>query len=90
MAPRLERIIRLLAIPVLGAAFLVSVMGCDAVSFRKPDFDTAETGEDGQVYVLDDLRDIAADTDLTIDEKRDAFRNLGIEDEDLIDALLQL
>lgn len=77
-------------IRLLGAALLLGAAGCDAVSFRKPDLTTAETGENGQVYVLDDLRDIATDPNLTDIQKRDAFRALGIKDEDLIDALLQL
>ncbi|HRX85296.1 MAG TPA: hypothetical protein P5572_09790 [Phycisphaerae bacterium] len=64
--------------------------GCGVFSARNPDFRNAETGEDGQIYVLDDLEAIANDTTLTDDEKRQAFRDLGIEDEDLIDALLTL
>ena len=47
-------------------------------------------GADGQRFVLDDLREIANDDSLTEDEKIDAFRELGIEDEKLIEALLDL
>lgn len=72
------------------AGMLAGVAGCGTLTARRVDFPTAETGEEGQVYVLDDLRDIATDPDLTEDEKREAFRDLGIEDEDLIDALLTL
>lgn len=73
---------------IASAVFLLG--GCGVFTARNLDFETAETGEDGQVYVLDDLRDIAQDTDLTEDEKRQAFNDLGIEDEDLITALLEL
>lgn len=62
--------------------------GCGLLSFRNPDFDNAETGDDGQTFLLDDLEAIAADPDLTDEEKRDAFEELGVEDQDLIDALL--
>ncbi|NOX58536.1 MAG: hypothetical protein GXP29_06720 [Planctomycetes bacterium] len=83
---------RLLATTV-ATLFMVATLflingGCGLVSFRNPDFDNAETGEDGQTFVLDDLEAIAADPDLSDDEKRDAFAELGIEDPDLIDALL--
>ena len=75
----------------LSVTLLVTLMlgtGCGLLSFRNPAFDNAETGENGETYVLDDLEAIAADPDLTEEEKRDAFADLGIEDQDLIDALL--
>jgi hypothetical protein len=76
------------------ATLLVGLMliqaGCGLLTYRKPDFENAETGDDDQVYVLDDLRDIANDEDLTTEEKREAYRELGIEDADLIDSLLTL
>jgi hypothetical protein len=74
---------------VFGLALLLAA-GCGVFTTRKPDFPNAETGENGEVYVLEDLRDIANDPDLTDDEKRQAFRDLGIEDEDVIDGLLTL
>jgi len=77
-------------IPVNLVAGAALIGGCGVLSARNPDFKNAETGEDGQIYVLDDLEDIANDPDLTDDEKREAFRDLGIEDEDLITALLTL
>jgi hypothetical protein len=64
--------------------------GCGVFTARNPSFRNAETGEDGQTYVLDDLRAIARDASLTEDEKRQAFRDLGIEDEVLMTALLTL
>lgn len=73
-----------------AAIGLMLLGGCGVFTARKPDFENAETGDDGQIYVLDDLEEIANDPDLTEDEKREAFRDLGIEDEDLIDALLTL
>jgi len=47
-------------------------------------------GADGQLFSVEDLEAIANDRNLTDDEKRQAFRDLGIEDEELIDALLTL
>ena len=47
-------------------------------------------GADGQQIALEDLEAIADDPDLTTEEKRQAFRDLGIEDEKLIKALLSL
>jgi hypothetical protein len=75
---------------VLLAALLFATSGCGVLTFRRLDFPNAETGEDGQIYVLDDLREIANDPDLSENEKRQAFHDLGIEDEDLIEGLLTL
>jgi len=47
-------------------------------------------GADGQRFTVEDLAAIANDRSLSNDEKRQAFRDLGIEDEKLIDALLTL
>lgn len=47
-------------------------------------------GADGQVFTVEDLEAISGDPNLSDDEKRQAFRDLGIEDEKLIDALLTL
>ena len=78
----------------LLACLLIVQAGCGILTDRKDQFPNAETGEHGQSagadFLLDDLRDIANDEDLTQDEKREAFRDLGIEDEDLIDILLTL
>ena len=47
-------------------------------------------GADGRAIVLDDLEAIVDDDDLTDDEKRSQLRELGLQDEELIDALLTL
>ena len=47
-------------------------------------------GADGQLFSVEDLEAISSDADLTDDQKREAFRDLGIEDEELIEALLAL
>ncbi len=62
--------------------------GCGVLTLRPQDFSNAETGEGGQTYTLDEVEDITENSALTDEEKRDALRELGIEDEDLIDALL--
>ncbi len=54
------------------------------------DFANQVVGEDGQPLVLDDLAQIANDAALSVEEKRQALRELGVEDEKLIDALLDL
>ncbi len=76
---------------VMGlVAGLLCSTGCGVLTFRQPDLESFETGENGEVYVLDDLRDIANDEDLNEQEKRDLFHSIGIEDEDFIDGLLDL
>lgn len=47
-------------------------------------------GADGRPLVLDDVRKIVGDLDLSDDQKRQALRDLGLEDEELITALLGL
>jgi hypothetical protein len=72
------------------SGLLVLLVGCGVLTLRPPDFPNAVTGENGQIYVLEDLRAIARDLDLTEQQKRDKYHEMGIEDEDLINALLSL
>ncbi|RME39049.1 MAG: hypothetical protein D6788_06245 [Planctomycetota bacterium] len=48
------------------------------------------TDPTGQPIYLDDVEAIVRNPDLTEDEKRRQLRDLGIQDEKLIDALLTL
>ena len=75
---------------VLLVGILAGSAGCGVLTARQVSFPNAEQGEDGQTFTLDELRDIATDEDLTEAEKRQAFADLGIEDQDLIEALLTL
>lgn len=59
-------------------------------STPQTDFPNRLVGADGQEFVLEDLEEIANNTRLSEEQKRAAFRDLGIEDEELIDALLDL
>ena len=70
------------------AATVVVFAGCGFSP--QTDFSHALRGVDGQPLLLEDLEVIANDPDRTADEKREAFRELGIEDEQLIEALLDL
>ena len=72
------------AIALLLAAFAGCGTGIAA------EFPNRLLGADGQHFVLEDLRAIAEDPDLSDDQKRQAFRDLGIEEETLIEALLTL
>jgi len=53
------------------------------------DFPNRLIGADGQLVVLEDIEEIAQDPDLTDDQRRQRLRDLGIEDEELIEALLR-
>ena len=53
------------------------------------DFPNALTGPNGEAILFDDVSNILSDPDLSDDEKRDALRVLGLEDEKLIDALVE-
>lgn len=54
------------------------------------DFAGRLMGAGGETIVAEDVNAIVADPNLSDDEKRAALRDLGIEDEKLIDALLTL
>jgi hypothetical protein len=73
---------------IVRAALLAGLAGCG--SGATTTFPNQLVGTDGQPIVLDDVETIVNDTDLTEDEKRVQLRELGIEDEQLIDALLTL
>ena len=45
---------------------------------------------DRSVFVVEDLERISNNDNLTEEQKREMFRELGIEDEKLIDSLLTL
>jgi len=70
----------------LGVA--TSSLGCgSAVS---PEFSNRLIGASGELVVSEDVATILDDPNLNGDEKRAALRDLGIEDEQLIDALVTL
>jgi len=85
MRSRINRLI-----PTVLLTSVVSLGGCGILTARQDTFPNAETGDDGQSFTLDDLRELVNDPDLTDMERRDAFRDMGIEDADLIQALLTL
>jgi hypothetical protein len=73
---------------VLGSS---GVAGCGVLNTQRALFPFRAVGNEGQGIVLDDVEDIVNNPRLTEDEKRQALRDeLGIRDEQLIDALLQL
>ena len=72
----------------LAGAACVVLPGCGGI--QQAEYANRLVGADGQLFTVDDLEAIANDPDLDEDAKRDAFRALGIEDQELIDALLEL
>ena len=82
------RIFASLAVCVCVAAMLA---GCGSAVIENVNLPNRVIGEDGQMFFLEDLREVTDDPDLTPDEKRKRFRDdFGIEDEDLIEGLLTL
>jgi hypothetical protein len=76
---------------------VVAVMMAAAVAFSDGCGTTIATdlpnrlyGADGQPIVLEEIEAIVRDPDLGDDEKRAQLRDLGLEDEELITALLLL
>ena len=63
--------------------------GCGVASVMT-DFPNRLIGAEGQEFVLEDLEAITNHPSMSDDQKREQFRDLGIEDEKLMDALLGL
>ena len=63
--------------------------GCGILNLQRTSFPFAATNEDGAALFTEDIQEILTDPNLTTEEKREALRDdVGIEDEDLLDALL--
>lgn len=72
----------------LVAVVAVALGGCGGI--MATDYPERLIGAEGQEFFLEELAGIADNENLTDDEKREQFRELGIRDEELIDALLSL
>jgi len=79
---------RRVMIGLLGG--LLACAGCGTFTARPTELANPETGDNGEPLDLDAIRDITTDTNLTDPEKRDALRDMGILDEDLVDALITI
>lgn len=72
----------------LATACLAILAGCGVpVGMEFPD---RLVGADGQRYTIEDLERIAQNDSLSSVQKEEMFRDLGVEDERLIAALLEL
>ncbi|UCC28902.1 MAG: hypothetical protein JSU86_11950 [Phycisphaerales bacterium] len=78
---------RTIAIIVMAVAPL-SCNGCGTAVITE--FPNAVSGTGGQPIVLEDIQAIVDNPNLADEEKRSQLRDLGIEDEELIEALLTL
>lgn len=70
------------------AMLLPLLAGCGAELVTP--YPDALVGAEGQAIVLEDVEAVTSNPNLTDDQKRERLRDLGIEDEKLIDALLTL
>ena len=75
---------------VLLAGVLVTLVGCGVLSARKTEYPAALKGADGQSIYAEDVRAILDDPTLDGNAKGFALQDLGIEDDDVIQALLTL
>ncbi len=78
------------SVGVMALVGLVVLAGCGVISASRTNYATTLTSTDGSPIHVEDVREIVDDNLLTDDEKRGALVDLGIEDDDLIDALLTL
>jgi hypothetical protein len=73
---------------ILIFALLFASTGCEVLTYHRTDFPAELTGAEGQDIIMDQITPILNDANLDNDAKRQALRDLGIEDEDLLDVLL--
>lgn len=73
----------------MAALALAAVCGCGVVTLERENFPAAAIGAEGERFFYDDIQAIQDDATLSAEAKREALRDLGIEDEDLLDALTQ-
>ena len=74
---------------VIAALALAAICGCGLVTLERENFPATAIGAEGQRFFYDDIQEIQNDATLSADQRREALRDLGIEDEDLLDALTQ-
>lgn len=73
---------------ILTAVALLAWSGCGTAIMRN--YSNRIIGADGQVITLSQIQRIVDDPNLDDDGRRRQMRDLGIEDEELIEALLAL
>lgn len=73
---------------IVTAVALLAWSGCGTAITRN--YSNRIIGADGQVITLDPIQRIVDDPNLDDDGRRQHLRDLGIEDEELIEALLAL
>ena len=75
----------------LGLTWLGWAMaGCGVLATQRSSFPNQAATSMGRQIFVEDIEEIVDNTQLTADEQREALRELGIEDEDLIESLLTL
>ena len=70
------------------AAAIMAMAGCGALPGAAGVCPDRLVDPDGNTLFLDDLQAITEDDSLSDQQKRDRFIELGVEDPDLIDALI--
>lgn len=89
---RTRRLLRTRMVQVAGRLFAVSLGatmgGCGFNASADINYPAALRDADGNIILLEEVEEIVNDGELTDDEKRTALEELGIEDPDIIDALL--
>jgi len=81
------------AVNRVGLSLVLGIVlsgGCGTSILQPARFPNSVLDANGEPLSLEELEAIANDADLTEQQKRDRFAELGIEDPDLIEVLLDL
>ncbi|MEE9293415.1 MAG: hypothetical protein V3W34_00415 [Phycisphaerae bacterium] len=72
-----------------GLSMVLAGVGCGLVEIERTIFPEQATNADGALLFIEDLQDVTEDANLLSDTMEDALSALGIESEDLVEAIVE-
>ena len=73
----------------LGLILTMAVGGCGFIEIERTLFPNQAADPEGRPLFIEDLQEITADTSRSPEMTAEELRNLGIESEELIDAIVE-
>lgn len=73
---------------ILSMPAVCLAAGCGLIEIERSIFPAHAIGIDGELLFVEDLLDVTGDTDATASEMEESLRDLGIESDELIDAVI--
>ncbi len=67
---------------------IITLAGCGLFATQRTEFPDQLKNADGEPIFVEDVQDIVQDPNLTDDARRNALNNLGIDNEEFVDAIV--